>query len=448
MIPPPSSVIEKMRREAETIFSTGLKAVDPAAAVQRALKRDRNHLFIKDRRVDLAGLRHLYIVGAGKASAPMAKAAEEVLADRITDGVICTQYGHGTSLTRIRIMEAGHPVPDENGRRGAEEILSLASAATEKDLLLCLISGGGSALTPLPSPGLTLKDKQLTTRVLLACGASIHEVNTLRKHLSGIKGGHLAQAAHPAPIITLLLSDVVGDDPDVIASGPTVADRSSFSDCMAIMKKHDIIDRLPVAVTAHFEAGVTGKIPETPKPGDACFEKSHTFIVGSNMDALLAAKGAAESFGYKTLVLSSMIEGETREAARVHAAIAKEILKSGNPITRPACLLSGGETIVTIHGKGRGGRNQEFALAAAMEIAGRENIVVLSAGTDGTDGPTDAAGAIADSHTVFRSEALDLIPRHHLFNNDAYPFFEKIHDLIITGPTHTNVMDLRIILVT
>ncbi|MFH0729783.1 MAG: glycerate kinase [Pseudomonadota bacterium] len=443
----PSPIIKKMRHDAESIFYTALKAVDPAAAVKRALKREGNYLFIQDQRIDLSGLRHLYVIGAGKASAPMARAVEEVLGERVTDGVICTKYGHGVPLARIRLVEAGHPVPDENGRAGAAEILALASAATEKDLVLCLISGGGSALIPLPAPGLTLKDKQSATRALLACGATIHEINTLRKHLSGIKGGLLARAAHPATIITFLLSDVVGDDPDVIASGPTVADRSSFSDCMTILKKYDIIDRLPAAVTAHLMAGAEGKIPETPKPGDACFDKSQTRTIGSNTEALIAARGAAENLGYHTLILSSMIEGETREVARIHAAMAKEILKSGNPVPRPACLLSGGETTVTIRGNGKGGRNQEFALAAALEIPGLEHIVLLSAGTDGTDGPTDAAGAIADNDTLSRADALHLVARDHLLNNDAYPFFKHLNDLVLTGPTHTNVMDLRIILV-
>lgn len=447
MISPHSSIIEKMRREAESIFCAGLRAVEPAAAVKRFLRRDGNHLFVGDRTVDLSGLRHLYILGAGKAAAPMARAVEEILADRITDGVVCTKYGHGAPLTHVRIVEAGHPVPDENGRTGAEKIMFLASGATEKDLVLCLISGGGSALISLPSPGVTLEDKQLTTRTLLACGATIHEINTIRKHLSGIKGGLLAQAACPATIVTLILSDVVGDDLDVIASGPTVPDRSRFSDCLAIMDQYGIIERLPEAVTAHIRAGVSGKIPETPKPGDVCFEKSDTIVVGSNSEAMMAARGAAESFGYNTVILSSMMEGETREVARVHAAMAKEILKTGNPVARPACLLSGGETTVTIRGNGKGGRNQEFVLAAALEIPGLENIVVFSAGTDGTDGPTDAAGAVADGHTLCRAGALGMIPVNHLLNNDAHPFFENLNDLVITGPTQTNVMDLRIVLV-
>jgi hydroxypyruvate reductase len=448
MISTHSSAIEKMRRDAEAIFYAGLGAVEPAAAVKKAVRRDANHLFIRDMRIDLSDLKDLYIIGAGKAAAPMARAIEEILAGRITDGIICTKYGHGAPVTCIDIVEAGHPVPDENSRKGAEKMMSLVSRASEKDLVICLISGGGSALLSLPPPGVTLADKQHTAQTLLACGARIHEINTIRKHLSGIKGGLLARAAYPARLVTLILSDVVGDDPDVIASGPTVADRSRFSDAGAIMKSYGIIDQVPGAVTAHLEAGMAGKIPETPKPGDICFETAYPFIIGSNTAAILAAKGAAEGLGYNTLVLSSMIEGETREVARVHAAMAKEILKSGNPVARPACLLSGGETTVTIRGKGKGGRNQEFALAAALEIPMLENIVLLSAGTDGTDGPTDAAGAIADGQTVCRAHALGLIPREHLLNNDAYPFFNHLNDLVITGPTRTNVMDLRIVLVT
>jgi glycerate 2-kinase len=448
MISENSSAIEKMRRDAEAIFYAGLRAVEPATAVKKTVKRDESHLVIKDMRIDLADLQNLYIIGAGKAAVPMARAIEEILADCITDGLVCTKYGHGDPLTRIGIVEAGHPVPDENSRKGAERIMALVSGASKNDLVICLISGGGSALITLPPPGITLNDKRLTTQTLLACGATIHEINTIRKHLSGIKGGLLARAAYPARLITLILSDVVGDDLDVIASGPTVADRSRFSDVEAVMKTYGILDQLPEAVTAHMEAGKAGKVPETPKPGDMCFETAHPLIIGSNTEAILAAKGAAERLGYNTVMLSSMMEGETREVARVHTAMAKEILKSGNPVPRPACLLSGGETTVTIRGNGKGGRNQEFALAAALEIPALENIVILSAGTDGTDGPTDAAGAIADGQTISRAHAIGLIPRDHLSNNDTYPFFEPLKDLVITGPTQTNVMDLRIVLVT
>lgn len=440
--------IRKMRRDAAVFFNAGLKAVNPAVAVKRELKRLGEDLFVGDKGIDLSVLKHIHVIGFGKASVAMTKAVEGILADRITSGVICTKYGHGGLLKHVSTVEAGHPIPDHNGRMGAEQVLSIASNATEKDLVLCLISGGGSALIPLPPPGVTLEEKQMTTRTLLACGATIHEINTVRKHLSKIKGGFLAKAAYPATLISLILSDVVGDDLDVIASGPTVPDRSRFSDCLSILKKYDIAGELPPAVMAYLRAGADGKVPETPKPGEPCFEKSHYAVIGSNLDAVQAAGEAAKRSGYNTLILSSMIEGETRETAKVLTAMAKEILKSGNPIPKPACLLSGGETTVTIRGNGTGGRNQEFVLASALEISGLDDIVVFSAGTDGTDGPTDAAGAVADGRTCSRGKRLGMNPETHLRQNNAYPFFKKLEDLVITGPTQTNVMDLRMMLIT
>ncbi|MBW2740433.1 MAG: DUF4147 domain-containing protein, partial [Deltaproteobacteria bacterium] len=300
---------------------------------------------------------------------------------------------------------------------------------------------------PLPYKGLTLKDKQETIKKLLACGASIHEINAIRKHTSMIKGGRLAIAAHPATLVSLILSDVVGDDLDVISSGPTVADSTTYIDCIKIFGKYDIIKKLPENIINHIKAGVSGKVPESPKTGDPVFEKTYNLVTGSNMEAMIAAKQHAEGLGYKTIVLSSMIEGETREVAKVHGAIAKEIIKTGNPLPPPACILSGGETTVTLKGKGLGGRNQEFSLAAAIDIAGTDSIVVLSGGTDGTDGPTDAAGAIADNNTFKKAKDMRIDPYYFLENNDSYHFFKKLDDLLITGPTNTNVMDLRILLV-
>jgi glycerate 2-kinase len=315
-------------------------------------------------------------------------------------------------------------------------------------MVICLISGGGSALLPLPAEGLSLQDKQDTTKVLLACGATIHEINSVRKHISMVKGGGLVRAAYPATLISLILSDVVGDDLDVIASGPTVPDSSSFQNCMTIFDKYGIREKVPETVLNHIRKGIEGEVPETPKPADPVFTRTQGVIVGSNLACMEAAEKKAHSLGYHTLMLSTMIEGETREVACVHAGIAKEVLKSGHPLSPPACVLSGGETTVTITGRGLGGRNQEFVLAAAMGLSGWERIVVLSAGTDGTDGPTDAAGAVADSQTIQRAEALGLNPVDFLFNNDAYHFFEKLEDLVKTGPTNTNVMDLRIMLAT
>ena len=439
--------LAQMRKDALDIFWAGVQAVEPEAAVRRYCRQEGNRILVHQSVYDLTEFEHIYVIGAGKAGATMAKAVQETLGERITEGLINVKYGHLAEVSRVRLIEAGHPVPDEAGLEGARAILDLASKAEKGDMVLCVISGGGSALLPLPAEGLSLQDKQDTTRVLLACGATIHEVNSVRKHISRVKGGRLAQAAYPATLISLILSDVVGDDLDVIASGPTVPDSSTFQDCMKIINKYGLSEKVPKAVLNHIQKGIEGVVPETPKPGDPVFVRTESVIVGSNLECVVAAERKASSLGYSALVLSSMIEGETREVACVHAGIAKEILKSGHPLSPPACVLSGGETVVTIRGQGLGGRNQEFVLAAAIGLNSLEGVVVLSAGTDGTDGPTDAAGAVADSQTIQRAQALSLSPLDYLLNNDAYHFFEKLGDLVKTGPTNTNVMDLRIMLV-
>jgi len=445
---PKSKMIPVMRNDAVTIFNEGLQAVEPATAVKRYCRLEEDQLSINNWTFNLKRYNNIFIIGAGKAAAPMAAALEDILGKRITDGIINVKYDHTVELEQVRLIEAGHPLPDKHGQRGAEEILNLAKDAKKDDLVLCLISGGGSALLPLPFPGLSLKDKQETIKVLLACSATIHEINAIRKHTSMLKGGRLARAAYPATLVSLILSDVVGDDLDVIASGPTVPDSSTFLQCRDVFSKYNIINKLPDAVVKHIHAGVKGEVSETPKDNDPVFKKTHNLIIGSNIETLMAAKHKAETLGYNVLVLSSMIEGETLHVARVHGAIAREISKTGHPLAPPACILSGGETTVTLKGTGLGGRNQEFALAAAIDIAGNENIVVLSGGTDGTDGPTDAAGALADATTMERAAEMGLNPQHFLANNDSYHFFQKLGDLLMTGPTNTNVMDLRIVLVT
>jgi hydroxypyruvate reductase len=442
-----SNHIAGMRNDAVSIFQKGLQAVEPGAAIKKYCRLEDNRLFIGDNVYNLSMYKNLFVIGAGKASAPMAAALEDILGERITKGIINVKYKYVVHLDRIKLIEAGHPVPDENGQNGASAILDLAHSAEKNDLVLCLISGGGSALLPLPYKGLTLKDKQETIKKLLACGASIHEINAIRKHTSMIKGGRLALAAHPATLVSLILSDVVGDDLDVISSGLTVADSTTYIDCIKIFEKYDIIKKLPENIISHIKAGVSGKVLESPKTGDPVFEKTYNLVIGSNVEAMLAAKLHAEGLGYKTIVLSSMIEGETREVAKVHGAIAKEIIKTGNPLLPPACILSGGETTVTLKGTGLGGRNQEFSLAAAIDIVGTDSIVVLSGGTDGTDGPTDAAGAIADNNTLKRAGNMGMDAHCFLEDNDSYHFFKKLDDLLITGPTNTNVMDLRILLV-
>jgi glycerate 2-kinase len=386
-------------------------------------------------------------VGLGKAGAPMAAAVEEILGDRIERGVVVTKYGHVQPTRTIRLHEAGHPVPDDAGIAGAQAVLDQVQGLGPDDLVLVLISGGGSALTPAPVAGITLAEKQALTKALLACGADIREMNALRKHISRIKGGQLARAASPARVFTLILSDIVGDPLDAIASGPTVPDPRTYADALAILDKYRIRQEIPASIRTHLEAGAAGRIPETPKPDDPLFARVRSVMVASNIQALEAAKAEAQRRGFQAMILSSFIEGETREIARMHAALALEVRASGNPLRPPACLITGGETTVTLKGKGKGGRNQEFALAAALDIAGMPDVVVLSAGTDGTDGPTDAAGALVDGETVARAGDLGLAPRAALDGNDAYPFFEQLGDLVITGPTRTNVMDVRLVLI-
>jgi hydroxypyruvate reductase len=377
----------------------------------------------------------------------MAVNLEKILGTRITKGLINVKYGHSQKLKRIRVQEAGHPLPDEKGLEGAKEMVEMLGHPTAKDLVIFLISGGGSALLPLPVEGVTLAEKQAATNQLLSCGANIQEINTLRKHLSRIKGGGLAKLVYPATLVSLILSDVIGDPLDAIASGPTVPDPTTYEDCARILNKYELWEKIPPSVAGHIREGMEGKKEETLKAGDPAFSNVYNLVVGNNLLAMKAAQKASQALGYRTLLLSSLVEGETREIAKSHAAIAKEVLLSGNPIPPPACILSGGETTVTLKGKGKGGRNQEFALAAALEIAGWEEILMMSAGTDGTDGPTDAAGAFADGRTLIRAKTMGLDPWSFLKENDSYSFFQSIGDLLITGPTGTNVMDLRIMLV-
>ena len=421
-----------LRKHARTIFQAALSAADPAGAVERHLRRR-----------DFSRFRNIYVVGAGKAGASMAQAAERVLGGRIAAGLLNVKYGHTAKLRRIELNECGHPVPDENGVAGAERIARIAAGAGKDDLVICLISGGASALMPLPAEGITLEEKQATTRLLLASGANIHEINAIRKHISRIKGGQLARLASPARVESLMLSDVIGDNLDVIGSGPTAPDVSTFADVMEILDRYGIRERVPAPVRERIEQGERGDLPETPKPDDAVFARVRNTIVGSSRLALAAAAARARSLGYRTLVLSSEIQGEAREIARMHAAIASEIARTGRPIKPPACVITGGETTVTLRGDGLGGRAQEFALAAALDIAGLENVVVFCAGTDGSDGPTNAAGAVADGQTLPRKPDA----RSYLNRNDSYHYFESLNDLVITGPTNTNVMDVCIMLV-
>lgn len=444
--------LETIRSDAREIFKGCLTAVDPYKAVRRFVNLEGDGLVVgmegeSKTELDMTKFDRISLVGAGKATAPMARAIEELFGERIKKGMINLKYGFTEKLAFTEIIEAGHPVPDENGVKGAGKILDFLKSAGEKDLIFSLISGGGSSLLPQPAGDITLSEKQELTQSLLACGASIDEMNAVRKHISSSKGGHMARAAFPATIVNLMLSDVVGDKMDVIASGPFVPDSSTFKDVWEIFMKYDL-KGVPAVIYEHVKAGLKGQIPETPKENERIFDRVFNFIVGSNMLALEAASAKAKDLGYETLILSSMVEGETREVARVHSAMAKEIVKTGRPTPPPACIISGGETTVTIRGKGLGGRNQEFCLAACLDLVELPpRVVILSGGTDGNDGPTDAAGALVDPLTVTRGKDAGMEAAEFLDRNDAYHFFEKTKDLLMTGPTNTNVMDVRLVLV-
>ncbi len=421
----------KLRRDAKAILMAALAAADPTELTTQALRG----------RDDLDKYERIFVVGAGKAGGTMARAVEAVLGARIAAGCVNVKDGDAAKTKLIELRSCGHPVPDERGLSGAKKIAQICADAGENDLVVCLLSGGASALMPFPAPPIALAEKQETTKLLLACGATIHEINAIRKHLSAIKGGQLARLAAPAHVLSLILSDVVGDDLDVIGSGPTAPDASTFATAWAVIEKYELQDRIPARVRERLRTGAH----ETPKDNDPIFENVENIVIGSNQKSLESASRAAREIGYKTLILSSTIEGETRDVARMHAAIARQIRLYGQPVKPPVCVISGGETTVTMrNGHGRGGRNQEFALAAAIDIAGLENLLIASAGTDGTDGPTDAAGAIADGDTLARSGSN---AEQALEDHDAYPYFAELGDLITTGSTGTNVMDLHLILV-
>jgi len=427
------------------IFRAALRAADPEQAVLRHLRRDGDTLIAGKRRYRLNDFDRVQVIGAGKAGAAMARAVERIAGKKLSAGFVNIKDGDAPRTRRVELNPSGHPVPDQRGFDGARRIASIARAATARDLLICVISGGASALMPSPADPLTLEEMQRTTGQLLACGATIHELNTIRKHVETLKGGQLARLASPARVIALILSDVVGDDLDVIGSGPTVGDTSTFADAAQIFKKYRVVPA--EAVAARIAAGIAGKIPETPRPEDAALRHVQNLIVGSNRLAIDAAAAKARERGYRTLILSTFIEGETVDAAKTHAAIVKEILTSARPLRPPACVLSGGETTVTVRGAGLGGRNQEFVLAAVIALEGFAPFTILSAGTDGIDGPTDAAGAIATDQTIPCARAQRIDPREFLKHNDSYHFFERVNGLIKTGPTGTNVMDIRAMLI-
>jgi hydroxypyruvate reductase len=433
------------------IYHAALAAVDPYQAVLASLRIEQNILHAGDAQYDLATFKRIVVVGAGKATARMALAIEGRLGERISAGLIIIKAGHHAELSHIQQRVAAHPLPNQAGVEATQEILKIAREADSETLLICLLSGGASALLVAPLEGISLDDKQMLTRELLKAGANIVELNSVRKHLSAVKGGRLLQAAYPAQVLTLILSDVIGDSPDVIASGPTVADRSTYADAISVLERYHLLHKISPRVNALLQQGKSGMIEETLKLNDFFLRSTKYKIVAGNQIALQAAMAKARQLGFPVRLREAAVQGEAREAARLLATEVKNILDQMRP-NDCCCYLSGGETTVTVMGAGQGGRNQELALAFALEIQGQAGITLLSAATDGGDGDNDAAGATVNGNTVAQAHQIGLEARDYLEANDAYHFFQKLDagsgktTHLKTGPTGTNVMDLQMIL--
>jgi glycerate 2-kinase len=437
--------IAELRSSARHIWEAALRAADPATCIPNAIRSHGRDLYLNGRRFEIRG--RLIVIGAGKASARMAQVVETMLGPEITGGLVVTKYGHALPLERIELVEAGHPVPDAAGVRAVSQIRHLLGGLTREDTVLCLLSGGGSALWPAPAEGITLEEKQEVTSSLLRAGATIRELNAVRKHLSDMKGGQLAKWASPAQVISLIMSDVIGDPLDFIASGPTAPDTTSFPDALAVVERYGI--PVPPAVRERLQSGARGLIPETPKAGDPLFRAVENYIVANNQLLVEAAVAQARAMKFNPLILTTGLDGEAKEGGRSLAAVAREISSSGNPVKAPACVLAAGETTVTVRGGGTGGRNQEMALswAISMESQNVAPCCFASIATDGTDGPTSAAGGLVDPFTCSRAADLGLTPLKYLRENDSLNLLKATGDLIVTGPTQTNLMDLQILLV-
>jgi len=439
----------KARKIALDVIEKVLEAVDPKRVIKSRVMLTGNILMVNEETFDLATFKRIFVVGGGKASGLMAEALEGILRERIEDGLIVVPKGTAGKydVNRIGFHEASHPIPDESSVTGAMKILDRVGHAEDDDLVICLISGGGSSLMALPRNGISLSDKQKVTDMLLKSGATINEMNTVRKHISGFKGGQVARKAYPATVLSLLLSDVLGDPLDVIASGPTVPDSTTFDDAISVLETYNLWKDTPESIRKTLLRGAKGLIKETPKKEDPAFQKVHNVIIGNNHLACTVAIDELRRLGLNAMLLTSFMEGEAREIGSMVGALAKEVTAFGNPLPPPVAIVAGGETTVTVRGKGIGGRNQEVALGAALKIASLERAVVASVSTDGIDGPTEAAGAIADGKTIARSQRLNLDAARFLKNNDSYSFFSKMGDLIRTGPTGTNVNDITLLIV-
>lgn len=438
----------KLRRDALSILGSALDSVDPKKAVFDQVKRGGNMLHAGGVVYNLDKFRQVFLVGGGKAGGSMAEAVESLLGDRLTGGVVNILKGTKEKYrtSRVELIEASHPVPDGSGVGGVKAMLNIVSGLTPDDLVIVVISGGGSALMPCPADGVTLDDLQVVTKALLRRGATINDLNAVRKHLDTFKGGQLVKRCQPAEVLSLILSDVVGDPLDAIASGPTAPDPTTWADAEETLKKYDVWETAPESIKARIGRGLAGEIPDTPKESDAAFSRVKNIVVANNSHAAEAASMKARDLGYNSIILSTMVEGEARHVGGVYAGIAREISERGRPIKSPAAIIIGGETTVDVKGPGRGGRNQEVALGAARRISATPSLIA-SVATDGVDGPTDAAGALVDGATLEKSIVLGLSIDEKLAENDAYHFFEGLGDLIKTGPTGTNVNDLALILV-
>ncbi len=438
---------QKRFQQAREIFRAALSAVKPEKLVKKCLSFSGRTLTVGGERYHLDAAGNIFVLGAGKAAAGMARGVEDILGEAVRGGIAILPCGIAHSLRRTEVRYASHPVPDRSGTRAAEELMAVARSAGPEDLVIVLLSGGGSALLTAPAPGVSREDLGAINKLLLRSGAAIGEINAVRKHLSRVKGGGLARLAAPARVIGLLLSDVPDDDPAVIASGPAAPDPTTFGDCIEILKRYSLWDEAPDSIRRRLEEGSRGLIPETPKPGDPVFENVRNIVIGNNQMALAGAAAKARDLGYQVIVRPEAVTGDTRAAAAFHCAQVRRLRKNRGPAAKPAALISGGETTVRVTGAGRGGRNQEFVLACAGEIAGWRGVTVLSGGTDGIDGDTLAAGAMADGSTGERGPALGLKMDDFLERNDSYSYFAALGDLLITGPTGTNVMDVHVILV-
>jgi glycerate 2-kinase len=437
----------RARDLAFTSLESALSAVDPGRIIRSKVVLKDCALEVGTCSFDVREFKNIYVIGGGKATGSMAEAIEEVLDSRITDGLVNVLYESRNKTGIIKLHGANHPVPDEAGVEGTRKMLEIAEGATADDLIICLISGGGSSLMPFPRGDITLEDKRQITDALLKSGATINEINTVRKHISDFKGGWLAKKAYPATILNLVLSDVMGDPLDSIASGPTVPDSTTFSEAVGVLKKYGLWIKAPSSVRKLLSDGENSLIPETPKAGDEAFKKVFNVVVGNNRFASQAACEDLKSAGLNALMLTATLEGEARQVGIMLASVAHEVIVSGNPVPKPAGLVAGGETTVIVTGKGLGGRNQEIALAAAMKLGGLDGVAVASLSTDGVDGPTDAAGAVVDGGTMARAKEMGLAPEVYLSDNDSYRFFSGLGDLIFTGHTGTNVNDVSVMVI-